>query len=114
MPPGRSVQRGFVRDVGMTPSKADKPRKTAATPLVEKISSAEEKQQAALETLKAGYPELYEHTQKAALRVGVAADKKISWMITFMKNVIKQVEEQKRKDQLLADNKRRREQRATP
>lgn len=67
-----------------------------------------------LSQLKAGYPELYEVSKTLAVRAGVSSSEMDSHLVTFMENVIKKVEKEQRTEQLLADNKRRREQGASP
>jgi hypothetical protein len=102
MPTGSSIQRGYSRGGGQKPSKEGK------KPPQAKI------EQDKLAQLKADYEELYERAEWAAQRVGVSTEEKVSWLITFMENVIKRVEKQKREEQLLSENKRRREHSAAP
>jgi tRNA C32,U32 (ribose-2'-O)-methylase TrmJ len=101
MPTGRSgIQRGSSRG-------GQKLTKEAKKPPQSKI------EQDKLAQMKADYEELYGHAERAAKRVGVSEEEKVPWLISFMEDVIKRVTKQRKEQQLLAENKRSREQTAS-
>jgi hypothetical protein len=98
----RSSQRGFVRHVGMTPSRRD--RQNKRDPAVHNLPPEKSEQQIELEWLQAEHPEQYEQALAFARYFeGLSEAERVDLMVTHIRKAVAAAAEEQRHEQLLAD-----------
>lgn len=102
--PGRSSQRGFVRNVGMTRSRRDRQNMRDPAVIVHEMPPEKSEQQVKLDWLRAEHPELYKQAEVFASYFDDYSEaEKVGLMVTRIEKTLAEEAKLRREEQMLDD-----------
>ena len=101
MPAGKSVQRGFVRGIGIPPSETDRKNKKQKVLPTEKKIFTEAEVSAKLEQLKLEHPELHAEAEKFARRFDSPKQKTDELTLKYLEDALQASKQAQHLDKLL-------------